>query len=206
MATLTVYSKTSDGRIWSSSAVYATARTGFTISTNDTATTMNCGQSYSDPTYWCMEIFTQYDTSAIPDGDVIVSAKEELFLWSDSTLQDYTEEVREYDWGAALGDGDWVSGEDLGDLTLLSSKLVDPAAGYNIFPDSANFRAAINKAGDTRLMHNSDRHRIGNTPVGTEHVGWYSADQAGTDNDPKLTVEYEPPPPVLGNFLIFMFD
>lgn len=192
MATLTVYAKTSDGYLDSYSTDYSTARAGTgTLYVDTTNNALVCGQTLLGDTYHVYEAFLQYDTSALPDASVISSVKEELYLSLDqSYTADYTEEVRAYDWGDTLTADDWVAGANLGNYTLLSSKTVSPSAGYNEFPTSADFVAAINKTGDTRLFHSSNRHRIGNAPIGGENVNWYSADQSGTTQDPKLTIEY----------------
>ncbi len=192
MATLTVYAKESDGRINSESGAYSGARAGTGTLSAWTGNLANVGQ-YKNGVYACYKYFNQYDTSSIDAGDDIVSAKEEIYNHDDATDTNFTMEVREYDWGTSLETGDWIPGADLGDYTLLSSKAVSPSAGYNEFPDSANFRAAINKTGDTRLVHNSDRHRIGTTPTGREWVQWRTASYTGTDNDPKLIIEHEKP-------------
>lgn len=191
MATLTVYAKTSDGYLDSSSTDYSTARAGTgTLSVYTINNALMCGQILLGDSYHVYEAFLQYDTSALPDASVISSVKEELYLALDQSYTDYTEEVRAYDWGDTLTTDDWVAGANLGNYTLLSSKTVSPSAGYNEFPTSANFIAAISKTGDTRLFHSSNRQRAGNTPIGGESVNWYSADQSGTTQDPKLTIEY----------------
>lgn len=191
MATLTVYAKTSDGYIDSYSTDYSTARAGTGGLTLDyPGNTLLCGQYLIGDTYHVYEAFFQYDTSPLPDASIVSSVKEELYLALDQSYTDYTEEVRAYDWGDTLTTADWISGANLGNYTLLSSKTVSPSAGYNEFSTSENFIAAVSKTGDTRLFHSSSRHRIGNAPIGGECVTWYSADQSGTTQDPKLTVEY----------------
>lgn len=192
MATLVVYAKTSDGYLDSYSDTYSIARagTGY-IQVFTGVNAVQTGQWNNDGTYHIYEAFLQYDTSAIPDYAYVESVKEELYLANDFTFSsNFIEEVRSYDWGDTLTAADWVAGANLGNYTLLSSKTVSPSAGYNEFPTSANFIAAINKTGDTRLFHSSDRVRSNTTPIGAEYIQWYSAEQTGTTQDPKLTVEY----------------
>jgi hypothetical protein len=194
MATLVVYAKTSDGFITSMyDEVYATARAGAGTLMVDTAyEAVNVGQNVGGQytSYACYEAFFQYDTSSLPGTAIVSAVKEELYLYSDHTVTNYTEEVRTIDWGTELTTADYVAGANLGNYTLLSSKAVSPSAGYNEFPTSANFVSAINKTGDTRLFHSSSRHRIGNEPSGAEFALWYSTDETGTDKDPKLTIDY----------------
>ena len=192
MATLVVYAKASDGYINSSHSDYAIARAGGSLGYDSSGAYVICGQRNSSAVFYCYEAFFQYDTSSLFDTAIVTAAKEELYLYSDLTTTDYTEEVRTFDWGDTLTTADWVAGANLGNYTLLSSKAVSPSAGYNEFPTSANFIAAINTTGDTRLFHSSDRHRLGNEPTedGDEYIMWYSTDQTGTDNDLKLTIDY----------------
>ena len=157
MATLTVYAKTSDGYIDSYSTDYSAARAGTgTLYVDTPGDTLSCGQFLIGDTYHVYEAFFQYDTSALPDASVVFAVKEELYLSLDQSYTDYTEEVRTYDWGDTLTTDDWVAGANLGNYTLLSSRTVNPSAGYNEFPTSANFIAAISKTGDTRLFHSSN--------------------------------------------------
>lgn len=191
MATLVVYAKTSDGYITSSNETYVTARAGTgTLQVDTEYTAVNVGQWNGGSSFQIYEAFFQYDTSALPDASFVSTVKEELYLYSDHTATDYTEEVRAFDWGDTLTTADWIAGANLGNYTLLSSKSVNPSAGYNEFPTSAAFIAAINKTGSTRLFHSSSRHRIGNEPSGAEFTLWYSTDETGTDKDPKLTIDY----------------
>ena len=190
MATLVVYSKASDGYVFSFGTDYSTTRAGDNVGVVTVGTGNYCGQDFSDPNYWLYETFMQYDTSSLTSLAVVSAVKEELYLKTDYTTTDYTEEVRTYDWGAELTVADYVAGANLGNYTLLSSKAVSPSAGYNEFSTSANFIAAINTTGDTRLFHSSSRQRAGNVPFDPEFVEWYSTDETGTDKDPKLTITY----------------
>lgn len=191
MATLVVYAS-ADGELDSYDDTYSVARAGTGYITMDAVSNaFRCGQFLWDTTYHVYEAFTQYDTSAIPDYAYVSTAKEELYLAIDVTYaSDYSEEVRAYDWGTTLTTADYVAGGNLGNYTLLSSKTVSPSAGYNEFPTSAAFIAAINKTGSTRLFHSSNRVRANTTPSGSEYIQWYSVDQIGTDKDPKLTIDY----------------
>lgn len=101
--------------------------------------------------------------------------------------------VRTFKIANSLATSDWIAGADLDDYILVASLATSGiAAGYNAFTDTA-FPANINRGGVTQVVLDSDRHRAGNTPANDEYVSWYTADQTGTTNDPKLVVVYTDP-------------
>lgn len=196
MATAIIYADTSDGSITSSAAgagTYTTVREGIYLSASDSLVAISCGQYFDivQTAYYCYEMFLQYNTSAVPDDAVLTSVTESLYSLFDASGTAFTQEVRSFDWGSSLETADWRAGANLGSYTLLSSLNTGGiTAGYNIFPSTANFRAAINKVGQTRLFHSSSRHRAGTAPTTNERTSWRSANYAGTTQDPKLTVTY----------------
>lgn len=194
MATLTIYGEASDGYVQSSDPVYSNARAGTgTSAVDNTSIGLYTGQTFIT-VYRCYQGFIQYNTSAIGETAAITSVSELLYLYNDLSDADFTIEVRSVDWGASLEVSDFVAGVKLGSYTLLSSKTSDTyASGYNEFSSSSSFISAINKTGNTKIMHSSNRQRLGNTPTQREYVRWYSADQTGTDQDPKLVITYTVP-------------
>ena len=192
MATLTVYSSSGDGWIDSRAATYTEARSkSASYYPVNTTNFIRVGQRFSAPNYFCQEGFTHFDTSALETAGNITSAALSLWLLYDYSVQDFTQEIRAYDWGGTLEHTDWIAGADLGDNTLLSSLLVDPSAGYNVFVSSAAFISAIVKDGNTLVGINSDRQRIGTTPTGQEYIMWACANAEGTTEDPKLVIDYD---------------
>lgn len=190
----TVYSNTSDGYIQSSDATYSNAREG-TGSLLTQSGTLFSGQIFQAATYFCFESFLNFDTSSIADTDVIDSALFDLYLLQDLTIgSDFINECRVYDWGATLTTGDFVAGSSLGSQTLVATFDVSGiSAGYNTHTD-VDLPANINKAGTTRLMINSDRHRLG-LVTSRERIQWRAAETSGTSQDPRLTITHHDPTP-----------
>lgn len=205
MASLTVYSGAADGHITSSDddPNYANARAGtpsfsFTASTGGaTATT---GQRFpSGLQYDVMQSFHNFDVSAIPAGATIDAV--ELAIWptSDQSATDFTIQARTKDWGAALTTADWTAGASLSGLTLLATLSTAglSTGAYQAFTENGTalrdaVAAALAGDGVVRVMLSSDRTAAGTTPTGNEFVIYSSADEAGTTQDPKLTITYTP--------------
>lgn len=181
MTTTVVFGDAADGYVRSQDATYAVARATGTLAVFGTI--LNVGQDNSG--IWCQESFVGFDTSGLT-GTVTAAT---LSLWCSSTGSLFTAEARVFDWGATLDTGDWVPGDSLAALTLVATLPQAFTAGaYNDFTEVA-LAANINQAGFTRLLINSDRQRLGNAPSGTdESAGFTEAGNAGTVNDPKLTV------------------
>lgn len=190
--TLSVFAGTTDGQVTSNSAVYATARSGAGLGADTAGTTILIGQRL-DVTYQCCEGFFAFDTSTIPDAATIDSVTLSLFGQADNSVTDFTLQARASDWGTGLTTADWVAGASLGALTLLGSlsTVGFSTAAYNDFTENgSNFRNAISKTGETRILVNGSTHEAGSTPTGYERVTVHSADASGTTNDPKLVVNY----------------
>lgn len=179
----------------STSTVYATARTG------PAGVAQNfhlVGQYYSAPNYTCLEPFLIFDTSGTPDGDGVSAVTASLYGFGNSSTTDFTAKLAasSYDGGAVVA-ADYVSGADLGALTELASwSSAGYSAAYNDFTETADFKTAINKTGNTSLILFSDRHAADTTPTGNEYVTFGDADATGTTQDPKLDITHAPPLPV----------
>lgn len=194
MTTSTFYASTADGQIESFNATYSTARSGGTLTANTAGGSANVGQVAG---YSCYEAFLSFDTSAIPDGDIITAVTLSLDGTgaTDGSDTDFTINARVYDWGASLTTADWIAGASLSGNTLVASRSTSgwSAAGYNAFASEAAFLTAINKTGVTYLVISSSRHEAGATPSGNEYVGFATANNSGTANDPKLVVTHISP-------------
>lgn len=198
MATDTIYGDIY-GYLRSYSGTYATARAGTGSMDVEAATQyqLYVGQGVPAGTYSCYESYLAFDTSAIPDSNVVSDVK--LYLYGDGSgpLQTHcTLEVRARDFGASVDSTDWVAGADLGDYTLLASH--DTSGGwatdaYNVLTGNADFRAAINKAGYTRIMLNVDKHRAGDVPTNWSLPTVCSPKYSGTSEDPYIVVTHAPP-------------
>lgn len=201
----TVFGDTADGRIFSEDATtYATARTGGTLAVSTTGTEHSVGQEHNGSLYRCIEAFIAFDTSAITDTDVVSAVVLDMWLTFDgSTGAEFTVEVRDFDWGATLTTGDYISGANLGSSTLVSSigsASIGATGAYKTFTSETAFKTVTNiKTGVVRLGLSSDRHRLGTAP-GTstqEFLTFSFADNAGTTQDPKLTITHGPGAPPL---------
>ena len=191
--TTTVYSDTADGLNQNSSTVYLTARSGGgTFQVRTTNTQEEGGQTFATPNYIFQELMFGWDTSAIDDADTVSAAVVDLWLLTDLSTTDHTQELRLHDWGATLTSADFVAGADLGSKTLLASIAtsgIGATGAYKTFTDVA-MPANVNKTGFTRVVLCTDRMRNADVPTGNERMDWSMADTSGTTNDPKLTVTH----------------
>lgn len=194
----TVFADQSDGFIESTNATYAIARTGGTLSIpNESIFDLIVGQ---DGGFDCYECFLSFDTSSIPDSDVVSSVVLDTFLTEDRSLgPDFIVEARESNWGASLTTADWISGAILGSLPLMASistSGIGSIDSYKTFTSEPSFTSATNlKTGFVYLMLSSSRHRLGDPPVGDtdEYIAISPASVSGTTEDPKLTITHAAP-------------
>lgn len=208
MATLTVYGDPADNRILSKNGIsYSNARagTGLTIDAATNTSFSAPGQELNSGTYYCMEGFIAFDTSSLPDGDVVSAADLSVVSQFDNTPTDFTMEARAHDWGPAVETADWVAGANLSSKTLCATLPITTfteGTRYT-FTAQSGFFSSINNLGFTRLLLCSDRMTAGIAPPNAEWVSIRSGDQTGTTNDPTLTVTHAPPPapsaPTLNN-------
>jgi hypothetical protein len=202
MSTYTIYSDTSDGHIGSDDATsYADARdgTGTAVLHIDTGSaSVRVGQA-GGGLYFVDQSFLNFDTSGVV-GTITAAVLSIVPQALTNGDHDFTIEARLKDWGATVDTGDFVSAAGLGSLTLLatlatSGMVVDTR--YD-FADVA-LAAAINQSGLTRIMLNSDRHRLGTSPPGNERISPYSGnDVGGAATQPRLVVTTRTPPHVPG--------
>jgi hypothetical protein len=198
MPTVDIFA-TLTGQINSSNAVYATARTGGTLSAATGGNIFDFGQ-LTGP-FRCIELFVTFDTSSIPDDATVTSVVFSLGMADNQSVTDFIAEARLHDWGGTLETTDWVSGADLGSKLLLatfdSAAYVDEA--YNAFTESGTALSDnINKAGSTRFLVCSDRHRLGTQPSGSEYLDAYGQNSPPGDLRPKLTITYDEAPTEFG--------
>lgn len=191
MTTSTFYSTSADGRIQSQSSDYVTCRAGSNLAaTTDSSLNDVVGQKLSGSTYFCWELFLDFDTSSIPDTDVIDSVSLSLWLEDDLSTQDFTVQARLHDWGGTLTTADWVSGANLSTKTLLATLAtngIGSAGAYKAFTSDAAFVSNVSKTGTTYILLNSDRHSGSNWPSGEERVE-FGMQESG--HAPKLVVDH----------------
>ena len=176
------------GYVRSRSSSYATARTGGSLAAFNNH---QAGQAFSSPDYDCYESFLIFGTSGIPDADDVSA----VVLSCDGSLDGSTTDfimgaaASVYDGGSVVV-GDWVSGDSIPTPELATWDSAGYSADYNAFTETAGFKDAINKTGDTSLILYSQRHRDATTPTGAERVIFTDADAAGTTTDPKLDITH----------------
>lgn len=188
----TFFGDAADGYLQSESTVYATARSGGTI-TGSTTTDVYAGQYTSGSFFECLESFIKFDTSSIPDADAVSASVLSMFgSLNNSGGVDTTIEARIFDWGLTNTSADWVPGASLSGQTLVASIPTGSyAAAYMDFTSDAAFPANVNKTGFTFIVLDGARLVAGTTPgAPAEYIGFKSADATGTTNDPKLVVTH----------------
>jgi hypothetical protein len=195
MTTTTIFGDTTDGRVQSTATtVYADARSGASgLSANAGEGFANLGQRLLTADYFCYEHFHAFDTSSIPDTDVITAV--EFSLWSIANpTTNFVVEARLFDWGATLTTADWIAGASLSAQTLLASAdtstLPTADTAYWTLTSEAAFPPAINKTGFTRFMLCSANQTNNVAPTGNEFFVPLFAEEAGTTKDPRLVVTH----------------
>lgn len=173
------------GSVDSSNATYATARTGGTLNISGNHLV---GQL---PGYSCDEAFVIFDTSGIPDTDTVSAVVASFDGNLNGSTADFVAGLAASSYnGGAVVTGDWVSGAAIPTPELGTWNSSGYSADYNAFTETADFKTAINKTGNTSLIIYSQSHRDGTTPTANEYVYFTDADAAGTTTDPKLDITH----------------
>ena len=196
MATTTVYAGTNDGYLTSVHATYATARSGGTLSVTNAGVDLWIDQ-YNGSPYELYCAYLEFDTSGIPDTDVVSAAR--LYLYPETTFGPIfgspgALEAYAYDWGGGtLTTADWVAGASVSGLTKLASIAAGSftAGAYRQLTSEAAFAAAINKTGTTYLYVTFADFRLGTVPTTEDGYGMYTANKQGT-YAPKLEIDHAP--------------
>lgn len=186
MAVATIFAGTSDGYLQSISTDYATARTGGTLSVGATSGSLLVGQRKVSADYYVLEAFVQFVTSGIPGTPTAVS----LMLGEQSVFGAVTVEARLYDWSTSLTTADFQSGAVLDSLPLLATASGASGGWWTFTENGSAFVDNLNLSGSTQLILTAARTRTGNAPTGNEYVTFASANQSGTNIDPKIEVTY----------------
>src|SRR3982751_4718499 len=126
MTTTTVFAGASDFWILYSAGTYANARggTGGSFSADSgSEPILYVGQNqFGGPTFEMMEIMLEFDTSSIPDTDVVSAAFLSFWASNDNDVSDLmTVQARAYDWGGTQDNADWRTGAQFAALTLLAT-------------------------------------------------------------------------------------
>ena len=196
----TFYGEAADGYIEGDSSTYSSARAD-SDTCDEAGATGRVGQGYSGGRYKVWRGFLSFDTSGIPDDAVIDGAVLWLCSAGDTSLVDFEVELygcvwaealctnREANYDAAFGsvadfEGEWQT-----------------ASGWtaDTYYTMTMATAWISNTGDTKYCIRSSRDVASLAPGEDQYVEFYTADQAGTDKDPKLIVSYTEPTPTPTN-------
>ena len=142
-----------DGHVNTSfESVYANARqnTGSGTTVNDLGVTITVGQQLSG-FYSCYEAFLAFDTSSIPDGDVITNVVLSIYGSADGSTTDFTVNAKFHTFTNPLTTSSFVKGSDMASDTLFAtlSSSGYSTAGYNAFTSTGGSLSGINKTGTT---------------------------------------------------------
>lgn len=178
------------GCIGSDSATYSTMRAGNNL------VVLTEAQSYAgqalDGVYFALSVYWSFDTSSIPDTDVISDAALSAVWHTDFSTTDFVLQARFKLYGT-LTTADWVAGDDWGSLPLLGTQDSSAYSDENYFTftnSGTNLIDNIDKTGVTEIVVNSDRFGAGTTPTNNEYVQLRGASEAGTTADPVLEVTH----------------
>jgi hypothetical protein len=131
--------------------------------------------------------FLAFDTSTLVGTQQSATITLSHDLAAGANALNIPQKLRAYDFGAGQPDGaDWRSGASLLALPLVGSinSLTNATAAWN-FPVQITVPAS---AAWRLVLHNARMEGTANWPTGSSFVNWYSAEQSGTTNDPKLVV------------------
>lgn len=209
--TLTVYpdanpeSTTVDGGTWlfdsGTDRSWATLIATGANNVSDTSATMSFGQfvgSTTTNTWWGMyRSFFLFNTSSLGALAVISSATVSVFGSAKQNTSPADANFNVYSSNPASNTS--LSTSDHGSLgtTAFSSNISYSAwstSGYNSFTLNGSGLAAISKTGITKFGGRSTADAANSMPAWSafcnQHVQFYTADQGGTGNDPRLVVNY----------------
>jgi hypothetical protein len=179
-------SGTARGCLQSQDATYNTADIGGGTFTVLTSSPSMVGQTLTPYRIW--QMFLTFDCSAIPADAVVSSATLEMCLNSDSSPQDFTINVYEYDWTAPVVTSYWTASTGFGFYNLVASLAtsgIGATGAYKTFASETAIKAAINCGGLTTFSVVSSRQ--GTAPTTNEYLMFYAG---GSAYPPKLTITY----------------
>lgn len=187
----TYYASTNDGYVRSSNAAWATARAAATGDDVNTASTNEAfiTTEYSGGNYYIRRIFSDYDTSSL-GTDSISSASYSVWITGRSAnAPTFSIGVSTAAVPPTTADIDSFSG-----YVGIAATSSPPVVGeYATVAFNALGLTSIEKTGTTKIItwHEFDVNNV--TPTTTaNYLNAYYADQDGTTNDPKLTIEHTP--------------
>jgi hypothetical protein len=143
------------------------------------------GQYFTSPNYIQYRTFLDFDTSAIPDTDIIQSATLRIYLLFDySVSAEFLVKIYSGSYGSSLDTGDWALVTTYEGVWLNTADGKPTGAWYDISVSLSS----INKTGDSQYRMTSSRDEASNTPTGAE---WITTGGGNLPSiSPHLIVEY----------------
>jgi len=184
-----VYANSNDTDMQGQDVTYSDVRTGLgaEVYVDSSGVTIWSGQQTGFNIYQSFLTF-----GSIPGGATVSVATLSLFLDTDGSTTDHTQQWRRYTgtMPPTTYAGDFVKGADFAADDLLATFATAGAgAGYNAFTSDANLLTDA-QAGTVTGCLCTDEFANDSAPTNDEYMAWSSSNEAGTTQDPKLTVTY----------------
>ena len=195
MSTTVVYAGAESGEVRNQHATYLTAARGDGTAAGGASTTATVGQQVPS-IYFVYQALLTWDTSAV-GSDTVSDVAFDVDGHVDSSTTELTLEGYVFDYGATVDSSGDFRDSDAG-IPALGSIISSHdttggwtlTAGYNQTMGALTaFNAAINGAGETRIVVLSSRHRTEATPTTVEYVIF---ECTGNTNDARLTITHAP--------------
>jgi hypothetical protein len=188
--TLTIFSNTSDGYIYTTDANYNTARDASTGTIADTINNLYIGQYSFHALYTIYRGFLMFNTTALPSNAYIDNAVLSVYKYTDSSTTDFSITLQNgqptYPHNP-LQTTDYNKSHYSGDGGSFNTSMF--TTGYNNITLNSDGKSWLNKTGWTKLCLRSNKDVNGSTPTNYEFVRVYSSEQ-GSGYQPKLTITY----------------
>jgi len=188
---ISINSSSSDGYTYYGSSNWNTAWTATSGSVDKTSNTFSIGIDYPS-VYSIRRAYLFFDTSSIPVGVTITTAKLYLFGASDWSTEDFNITVQN---GMPDYPHDPIVGTDHNKVNYSGnggqlSTVGFTTSGYNILTLNDDGKSWINAGGITKFCLRSDKDINNSPPSSASYVKIRSMEWAGSGDEPYLYVEY----------------
>lgn len=198
MASITV-NPDNDGFINCGNATYSnvTSGLGSTLAV-EAFTAPALGQVLLEGIYSNYIHYFKFDTSSIPAGSTVTSATLSLYIFADSSDEDFNAKVYQHSWTAPLTIAEYIAADDFSSMTSLATLASSTAttSAYNSF--TGDLSSIININGDTDILVVSDEYISKSAPTGNEYLN--PIHLPNPVNLPKLDITYYTPNMIGFNF------
>lgn len=179
MTTYTIYASTNDQWIRSSDSTWLTARSGGTLTFDNTSTFVACASYFSSPNYRCDQAFLQFDLSAVPPGKPTTMSLTLAWLQGGSTDSG---RIAETTFGGSTAD--FVPGANLAALTQFATFTFDGAGS----PQAVSSTHNPPRSAAYQLVVYSRDQESATATSSTVNRSFSSSNTAGTASDPVITI------------------